>query len=55
MHLSFLCGDLPPEIFTSRIVDAIGSYPGGVWDNSLLYVTARPATKAQVTALLLAW
>ena len=28
-------------------------YPGGVLDRSLLYVTARPATKAPVTALLL--
>ena len=29
--------------------DATGVYPGGVLDRSLLYVTARPATKAPVT------
>ena len=36
----------PPEWYA-------GGYPGGVLD-CLLYVTARPATKAPVTALLLA-
>ena len=33
--------------------DATGGYPGGVWDCSLLYLTARPATKAPVAALSL--
>ena len=33
--------------------DDTGGYPGGVWDSSLLYVTARPATKAPVTSLYL--
>ena len=30
-----------------------GGYPGGGWYSSLLYVTARPATKAPVTTLYL--
>ena len=34
-------------------MDATGGYPGGVWYSSLLYVTARPATKAPVTSLCL--
>ena len=34
-------------------MDTTGGYPGGVWYSSFLYVTARPATKAPVTSLLL--
>ena len=54
MHFSFFRGDLPLAILTSCFfTDAVGGYPGGVWDSSLLYVTARPETKAPVTTLLL--
>ena len=54
MHFSFFRGDLPPAILTSCFfTDATGGYPGGVWDSSLLYLTARPATKAPVSTLLL--
>ena len=54
MHFSFLHRDLPPAILMfCFLTDATGRYPGGVWDSSLLYVTARPATKAPVTTLLL--
>ena len=53
MPVSTLCGYLPAATLTSTITDATGGYPGGVLDRSLLYVTARPATKAPVTALLL--
>ena len=34
-------------------MDATGGYPGGVWYSPFLYVTARPATEAPVTALYL--
>ena len=37
----------------SFIIDATGGYPSGVWYSSPLYVTARPTTKAPVTALYL--
>ena len=53
MLISFLCGNLPPACLRSFFTDATGGYPGGVWYGSLLYVTARPATKAPVTTLLL--
>ena len=53
MLVSCLCGDLPPASLTSFFTDAAGGYPGGVWYGSLRYVTARPATKAPVTSLLL--
>ena len=48
MLVSSLCGYLPPAFPMSFFTDATGGYPGGVW-----YVTARPATKATVTALYL--
>ena len=51
MLISCLRGDLPHWI--SFFMDATGGYPGGVWYSSLLYVTARPATKAPVTSLYL--
>ena len=53
MLISTLCGHLPPATLTPFFTDATGGYPGGVLDRSLLYVTARPATEAPVTALLL--
>ena len=53
MLISTLSGHLPPATLTPFFTDATGGYPGGVLDRSLLYVTARPATKAPVTALLL--
>ena len=37
----------------SFFTDTTGGYPGGVWYSPLLYVTARPATEAPVTALYL--
>ena len=49
MLISSLCGYLPPASSMSFIIDATGGYPGGIWNSSLLYVTARPATKAPVT------
>ena len=53
MHDSFLRGDLPPATLPSCFcTDATGGYPSGVWDRSLLHVTARPATKAPVTSLI---
>ena len=51
--ISCLRGDLPPSCSTSFFVDATGGYPGGVWYSTFLYVTARPATEAPVTALYL--
>ena len=51
MLISTLCGDLLPATLTPFFTDVTGGYPGGVWDSSLLYVTARPATKAPVTSL----
>ena len=36
---------------TSCIIDATVGYPSGVWYSPFLYVTARPATEARVTAL----
>ena len=51
--ISCLRGDLPPSCSTSFFMDATGGYPGGVWYSPFLYVTARPATKAPVTALYL--
>ena len=53
MYISFLPGDLPPATLTSFFTDATWDYPGGVWYSSLINVTARPATKPPVTALLL--
>ena len=53
MLISCLRGDLPTANWISFFVDATGGYPGGVWYSSLLYVTARPATKAPVTSLYL--
>ena len=54
MLVSSLCGHLPSATLMSFLfTDATGGYPGGVWDSSLLQVTARPATKAPVTALIL--
>ena len=53
MPVSSLCGYLPPAFPMSLIMDATGGYPGGVWQSLLLYVTARPATEALVTALCL--
>ena len=51
--ISCLRGDLPSATLMSCFfTDDTGGYPGGVWDSSLLYVTARPATKAPVTVLL---
>ena len=54
MFISRLRGDLPTSFSTSFFSDVAGSYPGGVWDSSL-YVTARPATRAPVTALVTPW
>ena len=53
MLISCLRGHVPPASLTSFFTDAAGGYPGGVWYGSLRYVTARPATKALVTAVLL--
>ena len=53
MPVSSLCGYLPPAFPMSFFMDATGGYPGGVWYSHHLYVTARPATKAPVTALYL--
>ena len=50
----FLVRTLPSATLMSFLfTDATGGCPGGVLDRPLLYVTARPATKAPVTALLL--
>ena len=48
-----LLARIPAANWISFIMDATGGYPGGVWNSSHLYVTARPATKAPVTALYL--
>ena len=53
MLISCLRGDLPAANWFSFFMDATGGCPGGVWYSSLLYVTARPATKAPVTSLYL--
>ena len=54
MHDFFSRGDLPPATLPSCFcTDATGGYPGGVWYGSLCYVTARPATMALVTSLIL--
>ena len=53
MLISCLRGDLPAANWISFFMDATGGYPGGVWYSSLLFVTARPATKAPVTSLYL--
>ena len=52
-RLPSLCRHLPSATLKSFFTDATGGYPSGVLDCSLLYVTAQPATKSQVTALLL--
>ena len=51
--ISCLRGDLPPSCSSSFFMDTTGGYPGGVRYSHHLYVTARPATKAPVTALYL--
>ena len=43
-------GDLPPACSISFTTDITGGHPGGVWYSSLRHVTARPATRAPVTA-----
>ena len=53
MLISCLRGDLPSASLKSFFTDATGTYPSGVWYSPLLYVTARPATEAPVTALYL--
>ena len=53
MLVSCLRGHLPSASLMSFFTDATGGSPGGVWYSSLLYVTARPATKAPVTSLYL--
>ena len=53
MFVSSLRGHLPAPSLTFFFMDATGGYPGGVWYSSFLYVTARPETKAPVTALYL--
>ena len=53
MLISCLRGDLPSASLKSFFTDATGGYPGGVWYSTFLYVTARPATEAPVTALYL--
>ena len=53
MLVSSLRGDLPAANWISFFMDATGGYPGGVWYSTFLYVTARPATEAPVTALYL--
>ena len=51
MFISSLRGDLPPAFSMSFIIDAAGVIP--VASGTVLYVTARPATKAAVTSLYL--
>ena len=53
MFISCLRGDFPISCSTSLFADATGGYPGGVWHSSPLYVTARPGSRAPVTALYL--